>query len=90
MNAGTSTRFSMNTLISCVSSYAWHSMATQPSQGTRFCAGIVNIAHSFRTEGAGTTSDLTSDDECYSKQHIITQTQKDRTFMSACWQKLIN
>ena len=51
-------------------------MATQPSRALRFSAGIVNIAHSSRTEGAGTASDLTSDDECYSKQHIIAQTQK--------------
>ena len=41
-------------------------------------------------EGAGAASDLMSDDECFSKQNIITQTQKDRTFMSACTEKQIN
>ena len=88
MNAGTSPPFfSMNTLISCLSSYTW-----QPNlvRALRFSAGIVNIAHSPGTEGAGTAGDLTSVDECYSKQHIITQTQKDRKSMSACGYNLIN
>ena len=91
MNAGTSAPFfSMNTLISCLSSYTWHSMQPNLVRALRFIAGIVNIAHSSGTEGAGTASDLTSVDECYSKQHIITQTKKDRKFMSACGQNLIN